>query len=213
MTIVTAHLTCRSGQAATSSPASAATRSRPARPPPVELCKVLTLEEALLAQHGVLPSEEEHIECVPVPKWHQPPDETTNGVDVGDMNGLPLELADDFLCTQTGPITGICVWASWYNDFLDPDASFILRLWDDNPTNQFVPFSTPSNLLCEYFYDPGQYGVEEWANIFPDREWFYDPQLGPGIPNADEIIWKYDFVFDTNFSPVWSPSSKAIFIG
>ena len=82
----------------------------------------------LIKSPGVLPSEEEHIECVPVPKWHQPPDETTNGVDVGDMNGLPLELADDFLCTQTGPITGICVWASWYNDFLDPDSSFILRL-------------------------------------------------------------------------------------
>jgi hypothetical protein len=141
-------------------------------------------------------------------KWHQPPDVTPNGVDVGGSNLFAdvgfFELGDDFLCTQTGPITGICIYASWFLDNVDPNADFELSIWSDNPTNQSVPFSTPSNLLCQYTFEPHQYVVSQWTNVTPG-EWFYDPypdmapgpDLAIGMAEADTVIWKYDFVIDS----------------
>ena len=59
--------------------------------------------------------------CVPasaIEKWIQPPDLSTNGIDIrmDRSDGFPRLLADDFLCTTTGPITGVQFWGSWNND-------------------------------------------------------------------------------------------------
>src|SRR5438128_379175 len=59
-------------------------------------------------------------------KWVQLPD-LQNGMDVLDTFSpiLPYNkiLADDFLCTQTGPITSIHIWGSWLNDNVPRDPS------------------------------------------------------------------------------------------
>ena len=59
-------------------------------------------------------------------KWVQMPD-LQNGMDVYDTFSplLPYNkiLADDFKCTQTGPITSIHIWGSWLNDRAPRDAS------------------------------------------------------------------------------------------
>ena len=48
-------------------------------------------------------------------KWQQGPDLKNTGVDVS-MNRR--ELADDFRCIQSGPITDIHFWGSFYQDQL-----------------------------------------------------------------------------------------------
>src|SRR5881628_2400901 len=57
-------------------------------------------------------------------KWVQMPD-LQNGMDVLDTFSpiLPYNkiLADDFKCTQTGPITSIHIWGSWLNDRVPRD--------------------------------------------------------------------------------------------
>lgn len=126
-------------------------------------------------------------------KWEQPPDKTMNGVDVGSTNTENImTLADDFLCTRTGPITGITVYASWLNDSMEPNSLFFVGLWSDNPTNQSNPFSKPATLLCEYPMMPGTYTVEPYFTVNPG-EWFYDPAMQFVEPNADRMIWKYYF--------------------
>src|SRR3990170_7895753 len=49
-------------------------------------------------------------------KWVQLPDLQPTGVDVKAT--YPKVLADDFLCTSTGPITDIHIWGSWLYDRL-----------------------------------------------------------------------------------------------
>ncbi|GAG12061.1 unnamed protein product, partial [marine sediment metagenome] len=82
-------------------------------------------------------SETLTIECTGAPpteiKWLQRPDESDWGLDVGTLEPLaPLVLADDFLCEESGLITQIDFWASWYHDeppFLDPNlVAFTLSL-------------------------------------------------------------------------------------
>ena len=155
-------------------------------------------------------------------RWHQPPDETQFGVDVGGSNiffdvGF-FEVGDDFLCTQTGPITGISVYASWFQDNINTNFGtflFEVSIWDDNPTNQFVQFSTPSNLLASYLFVQPFSSVTPWTNVVPG-EWFYDPypdmapgpDIAVGKPTADTIIWKYDFEIGGPAYAMWSPSSR-----
>ena len=57
-----------------------------------------------------------------VEKWLQVPDTTPNGLDVKATD--PKQLADDFRCTATGPITQVRIWASWLNDLLPPTQPF-----------------------------------------------------------------------------------------
>src|SRR5512137_3002215 len=54
-------------------------------------------------------------------KMHYPqlPDLSPNGLDVKAT--APKILADDFLCTQTGPITDVHIWGSWLYDRLPYD--------------------------------------------------------------------------------------------
>src|SRR5205085_7160156 len=42
-------------------------------------------------------------------------------------------LADDFICTNTGPVTDIHIWGSWLNDLVDPTPTFWLGIYYDVP--------------------------------------------------------------------------------
>ena len=50
-------------------------------------------------------------------------------VDVTEDQEGPDILADDFECTQTGPITSVVIWASWYHDQLPQQPAGV-----DNPS-------------------------------------------------------------------------------
>jgi len=56
-----------------------------------------------------------------------------------------LVVADDFLCMQTGPITDIHVWGSWFNDELPPEPPvFSVGIFadisqEDSPTGYSMP--------------------------------------------------------------------------
>jgi hypothetical protein len=81
-------------------------------------------------------------------KYVQYPD-LTNGVDFdanlspNDPTGYTWVLADDFRCTNSGPITTIAVWGSWLSDDEDPDAFYSVGIWSDAPTNALNNFNHP----------------------------------------------------------------------
>ena len=52
-------------------------------------------------------------------KWVQFPDLSATGIDVNASNEFIL--ADDFECTQPGPLTDIHLWGSWLYDHLPFD--------------------------------------------------------------------------------------------
>lgn len=125
-------------------------------------------------------------------------------------------LADDFRCTESGPITDVHIWGSWLDDNL-PDEGLLLNgqtapggpgslvfklsFHDDVPAFQppggtLVP-SHPGDLLWQGFFQPGQFQVAPWGQA---DERFYDPNLdtktptGPnGVIGSDSLVFQYNF--------------------
>lgn len=128
-------------------------------------------------------------------KWLQIPDASTNGIDVRATD--PSVLADDFLCTATGPITQIRVWGSWLNDLVDPNVCFCLSLWSDNPSDG-INHSQPSNVVCRAIFCPGDYTSFIYSQGTVER--FWDPSIPGtnGFIGTDTQIWEYVFNLPTN---------------
>lgn len=140
-------------------------------------------------------------------KMHHPqlPDLSPDGMDV--LAGLSADpapqvkfLADDFLCTETGPITDIHLWGSWLSD-LAPNhpehGTFILALYTDIPADPGSSFySRPGELLWQMQFKPGEYFARDYATA---QERFFDPNLNQVIGD-DTQVWQYNFLIDEPFA-------------
>jgi hypothetical protein len=127
-------------------------------------------------------------------KWVQRPDTSPYGLDVGTLDPVhvPLVLADDFQCSESGLITQIDFWASWYHDAPpggDPSmVQFILSLHKDVPAGVDQPWSHPGDLLWMYYYPAGACVVQPSGM---GQEGWFDPFLPYYDPFADTMIWLY----------------------
>src|SRR6266436_200536 len=104
---------------------------------------------------------------------------TDGGFDVWDSG--PWALADDFICTNTGPITDIHLWAGWLNDLVDFNTTFWLGIYEDVKAVTNGPVLIPSrpstNLVWQQYFSPGQYSQSLVAGGIGN---FYNPEP-PGI--------------------------------
>ena len=134
-------------------------------------------------------------------KWVQLPDLQPTGIDV--LATHPKVLADDFLCTSTGPITDIHLWGSWLRDYLpvnsqgQPDASLVnfrLSIHSDIPKGPTGSYSTPGNLLWQQTFSPGQFQTRLYADKLV--EGWYNPDTGEYTPQGDTQVWQYNFFID-----------------
>lgn len=144
------------------------------------------------ATDGEVEDYEVFIEDEQVFKWIQRPDLATTGIDVNDT--YPYILADDFLCTETGLVTEIWVWASWMNDWIpfgqDPGAvDFTLSLHGDIPAGPTL-YSMPADPLWIYHVPTGGFTVEVWQGGI-EEGWMTPPDsyFFPG----DTVCWVYRF--------------------
>jgi len=142
--------------------------------------------------------------------WPQLPDLET-GLDVRAT--FPKVLADDFLCTQTGPITDIHIWGSWLGDefptgpdgMQDPgNVTFRLSLHKNIPVQAGTEdFSKPGEEIWHGFFSPGSYKWRVWARDLD--EGFFDPNIPAGqnpIIGHDSMVIQYNFrVPDTAVQP------------
>ena len=138
----------------------------------------------------------------PLPKWVQPPDMTPMGLDVKAT--APVILADDFLCTNRGPITNIQVWGSWLGDYLPSGnaaaVAFRLKIYGDIPAGALQDWSMPAGTVLweKMFYNAGYpttFTVEPYYTLpsEPEGEGWFDPSTGTYTPDADYTIWRYNF--------------------
>ena len=120
-------------------------------------------------------------------KMHEPqlPDLSPEGIDV---NATDVYLADDFMCTADGLITAIHVWGSWLADQDQPQASFLLTIYEDAPPGQ------PGNILWSKLVYPGGYIPRVYAGQI--EEGWLDPPENYIPPPADTICWQYNFPID-----------------
>jgi hypothetical protein len=126
-------------------------------------------------------------------KWVQLPDDTPLGIDVNATE--PIILADDFECTETGPIREIHIWGSWLNDYLplgDPGmVSFVLSFHEDIPAAQSpTGYSMPGDVIWYRPFSPGEFTSVVWLDGVP--EGWMDPPDMYMFP-ADYTIWQYNF--------------------
>ncbi len=130
-------------------------------------------------------------------KWVQFPDLTEMGIDVN--TSYEFILADDFLCRETGPITGIHVWGSWREDYLpfgqDPHAvKFTLSIHRDIPVEHSpTGYSMPGELYWMKEFEPGTFQAQVWVDNI-NEGWMDPPDhyLFPG----DHVCWQYNFEID-----------------
>jgi hypothetical protein len=113
-----------------------------------------------------------------------------------DVLNNPDVLADDFVCTNTGPLSDIHLWGSWLNDFaMTNSIMFWLGIYDDVPIGGGNTFSHPgTNLLWQQWFSPGQYAETIWTNNA--QELFIDPSTSNAL-SSDSVVWYYCF-YPTN---------------
>lgn len=120
------------------------------------------------------------LEPIPDVKMHWPqlPDLDYTGMDVSNS----IALADDWLCTETGPVTDIHFWGSFAEDDLPAagvgSLSFYVLICSDIPATPTEPSMPGTPLWTRNFY-PGEYTVlqvadnclEDWYELIPPGQW------------------------------------------
>ncbi len=137
-------------------------------------------------------------------KWEQLPDLSTNGIDVNATyreghTGHQYLLADDFLCTATGPLTHIDIFGSWLDDHIPysewpQGVQFTLSIHSDIPAgdpNNPYDYSIPGETLWLRTWAPGSFGAAVWETI-PNGEGWLNPPTDYTWP-ADYTCWMYSF--------------------
>jgi len=121
----------------------------------------------------------------------------TGGSDIWDDG--PYVLGDDFVCTNTGPITDIHLWGSWLTNQVDSNSLiFTLAIYSNVPPMPPSTNSHPGQLLWQEQFAPGQYVESLYAT---GGEAFLDPGApgsGPATYRGpDSEAWYYSF-YPTN---------------
>jgi hypothetical protein len=126
--------------------------------------------------------------------------------------GVGMTLADDWQCSQTGPVTDIHFWGSWKNqdgipgtdEFESPMPWFTLRIWTNNPG----PPSTPATMLWEWSGE-----IQGVPSEPPTLESWYDPMqpIPLNVIYNDHIpYWRYDFILPPGY-PAFTQQQGTIY--
>jgi hypothetical protein len=107
-------------------------------------------------------------------KWRQHPDPNGWDVGFGIYTGLG-SLADDWVCTETGPLSDIHFWCSWRGDAAGPIQQIEVSIYSDDPCGP-GGHSEPNQQLWWRRFLPGQFTVS-WAGE-GDQGWLYHSGLG-----------------------------------
>ncbi len=144
-----------------------------------------------------------------------------------DVNfSTPKVLADDWLCTESGPVGGIHFWMSYRFDQPIPITSIHLSIHSDVPVgpDNPLPFSHPGSLLWEADFLPAEFtllypagqgeqgwfdpNTGEWAR--PDHLLF--GQVNINIPEAEAFVQQAGTIYWLDVS-VRLPDGQPPFIG
>lgn len=136
-------------------------------------------------------------------KMHFPQLPDADGMDVWCAEGMPL--ADDFLCTESGPITDIHFWGSWYQDIAGVIHGFWIGIWSNNPG---IPGEVPSHpevLLWEQY-------VTEYHEIKQTRslQSFYVPQE-PIWFQENHVNWS-QYNINITSDPFWQENGTVYWL-
>ncbi len=120
-------------------------------------------------------------------KMHYPQLPDPDGWDVDFTS--PAVLADDWRCSETGPVSDIHFWISFRSD--QADAGLIkaihASIHSDVPADPVNTYSHPGDLLWEYDFNPDQFTI---AGPFTGQEGWYDPVNEDFIRPDHLLYWQ-----------------------
>jgi hypothetical protein len=157
-------------------------------------------------------------------KMHFPQLPDPNGWDVCLVHST---LADDFKCTETGPITDIHFWYSFQQDLPSQVIRYDVSVYSDVPPGPGMPYSHPGQMLWGRSFEVGDVqqrlygaGSQGWycpENNYwqrPDHFNFYQANItniqDPFIQTMNSVYWlsiRIE-VQDENFPVGWKTSQN-----
>jgi len=107
----------------------------------------------------------------------------------------PNELADDWLCTETGPVEDIHIWFSWSEGWEGPIPSILVAIYSDDPVGPHG-YSQPRDILWEKEFLAGEFTTRPAG---AGDQGFYDP--------ATDYIMEHDHdaFFQLNIVDILDP--------
>ena len=136
-------------------------------------------------------------------KMHYPQLPDFNGLDVNFRS--PQVVADDWRCSESGPVTDIHFWFSAVQDWFDPNGPLTAQIFnihlsihENLPPDAVIPYSRPGALLWQRDYAPTDPAVKIRVYGTGPQGWF-DPALGLCIPNDHFNIYQM------NIDPIEDP--------
>ena len=161
----------------------------------MRIIRILSLTAVLLGGLAVTPVL---ADWVPADghKMHFPqlPDEA--GWDVNATQ--PVVLADDWQCTETGPVKDIHFWGSWMHGNTGQIIQFVLSIHADipDPDGPGPLFSQPGPTLWEQEIPIGMVVVQ--PILSPTLEGWYDPSTGVFMPGDHAAYFQYNVFLPEN---------------
>jgi hypothetical protein len=128
-------------------------------------------------------------------KMHYPQLPDPLGLDVNFRS--PQVVADDWLCTETGPVSDVHFWFSQHSTAQPEPPPVIynvhLSIHSNLPADATTPYSRPGDLLWERDFAPTQV---KWRPYGTGDEGWFDPATGQYIPNDHFVYYQMNI---TNF--------------
>jgi hypothetical protein len=125
-------------------------------------------------------------------KMHFPQLPDLTGWDVAVQTASPpppAAVADDWLCTASGPVSDIHIWFSMRGDVgpaLTLNSLMAFSIWSDVPATS-GQFSRPGTLLWSQIFSPANFTIRPYA---AGNQGWYDPNQGLVVPNDHQQVWQ-----------------------
>jgi len=128
-------------------------------------------------------------------KMHFPQTPDPFGWDVYCTAGLQGQpqvcLADDWKCPESGWITDIHFWGSWWNDVVGVIDHFVIGIAENIPADDQIPWSRPGETLVEW-------EIYDWVERGPyeGEQGFYWPFWSEYAYPDHSMYWQYNVFLD-----------------
>jgi len=120
-------------------------------------------------------------------KMHFPQLPDPTGWDVNAS--MPLSLADDWQCSETGWVKDLHFWGSWRSDDIGIIDFFTITIHSNNPQGP-GGYSIPDAPL----WGPVDIMDFEIVPMDPSSQGWYDPASGEVVPDEHQQYFRYDII-------------------
>jgi hypothetical protein len=119
----------------------------------------------------------------------------------------PAAVADDWLCTSTGPVSDIHIWFSMRGDAPPNPSLMAFTIWSDIPGSA-TNYSRPGTLLWNQIFSPADYTIRPYGT---GQQGWYDPNNAIVAPNDHFTMWQLNLSITNPAVPIFQQQQGTIY--